>query len=72
MGKNIDMATSPVFFGSALNNFGVKELLDTFIEIAPSPVPRETTNGTVKPDNKYFSGFVFKIHANIDPSIEIE
>ena len=58
---------APVFFGSALNNFGVKELLDTFIEIAPSPVPRETTKGFVNPDNKNFSGFVFKIHANIDP-----
>jgi peptide chain release factor 3 len=58
---------APVFFGSALNNFGVKELLDTFIEIAPSPVSRETTNGLIKPENKNFSGFVFKIHANIDP-----
>ncbi len=58
---------APVFFGSALNNFGVKELLDTFIEIAPSPVPRQTTNGMINPDNELFSGFVFKIHANIDP-----
>lgn len=62
-----DGSQAAVFFGSALNNFGVKELLDTFIEIAPSPVPRETTNGLVKPDSKNFSGFVFKIHANIDP-----
>jgi peptide chain release factor 3 len=58
---------APVFFGSALNNFGVKELLETFIEIAPSPVPRETTGGKVNPNDKNFSGFVFKIHANIDP-----
>ena len=62
-----DGSQAPVFFGSALNNFGVKELLDTFIEIAPSPVSRETTKGLVKPENKNFSGFVFKIHANIDP-----
>lgn len=59
--------TAPVFFGSALNNFGVKELLDTFIKIAPNPQARETTNGNVKPDNEEFSGFIFKIHANIDP-----
>lgn len=59
--------TAPVFFGSALNNFGVKELLDTFIKIAPSPVSRETTNGIVEPHHNNFSGFVFKIHANIDP-----
>lgn len=59
--------TAPVFFGSALNNFGVKELLDTFIKIAPSPLPRETTDGIVKPETSEFSGFIFKIHANIDP-----
>jgi len=58
---------APVFFGSALNNFGVKELLDTFIKIAPVPQSRETTNGIAKPDDNKFSGFVFKIHANIDP-----
>src|SRR5690606_33486030 len=58
---------APVFFGSALNNFGVKELLDTFIKIAPSPQSRETTNGILKPEEEKFSGFVFKIHANIDP-----
>jgi len=58
---------APVFFGSAINNFGVKELLDTFIEIAPSPTNREITNGTVKPVDKNFSGFVFKIHSNLDP-----
>jgi peptide chain release factor 3 len=58
---------APVFFGSALNNFGVKELLDTFIEIAPAPKERETTNGMAKPHDKHFSGFVFKIHSNLDP-----
>jgi peptide chain release factor 3 len=58
---------APVFFGSALNNFGVKELLDTFVEIAPPPIPRDTTKGMISPDDDKFSGFVFKIHANIDP-----
>jgi len=58
---------APVFFGSAVNNFGVKELLDTFIRIAPPPIPRETTLRVVRPDEQKFSGFVFKIHANMDP-----
>ena len=58
---------APVFFGSAVNNFGVKELLDTFIRIAPPPIPRETTVRIVEPDEKKFSGFIFKIHANMDP-----
>ncbi|HMP99923.1 MAG TPA: peptide chain release factor 3, partial [Cyclobacteriaceae bacterium] len=58
---------APVFFGSAVNNFGVKELLDTFIQIAPPPIPRETTIRIVKPNEGKFSGFVFKIHANMDP-----
>lgn len=58
---------APVFFGSAVNNFGIKELLDTFVEIAPSPLPRETTAGMVDAHEPKFSGFVFKIHANIDP-----
>lgn len=58
---------APVFFGSALNNFGVQELLDTFVQVAPSPRPRETTAGTVLPTDQKFSGFVFKIHANLDP-----
>lgn len=58
---------APVFFGSAVNNFGVKELLDTFIRIAPRPRDRETTERPVKPDEKKFTGFVFKIHANMDP-----
>ncbi len=58
---------APVFFGSAVNNFGVKELLDCFIQIAPQPIPRATDKRLVKPDEKDFSGFVFKIHANMDP-----
>jgi len=60
-------AVAPVFFGSAINNFGVKELLDTFVEIAPPPGPRETAERVVLPNEKGFSGFVFKIHANLDP-----
>lgn len=58
---------SPVFFGSAVNNFGVRELLDCFVEIAPPPLPRITEERLVKPNEDSFSGFVFKIHANIDP-----
>jgi peptide chain release factor 3 len=58
---------APVFFGSAINNFGVKELLDTFIDIAPTPQERETDNRIVKPEEDKFSGFIFKIHANLDP-----
>ena len=57
----------PVFFGSALNNFGVQELLDAFIEIAPPPLAKKSEERLVKPDEKDFSGFVFKIHANMDP-----
>lgn len=58
---------SPVFFGSAVNNFGVKELLDCFIRIAPPPLPRPTEEREVRPTEEKFAGFVFKIHANIDP-----
>lgn len=59
---------SPVFFGSAVNNFGVRELLDCFVEIAPEPLPRETEERPVNPSEDQFSGFVFKIHANMDPN----
>lgn len=59
---------TPVFFGSAINNFGVRELLDTFVEIAPAPLPRPTTTRVVSPDEEAFSGFVFKIQANMDPA----
>jgi len=57
----------PVFFGSALNNFGVQELLDCFIEIAPPPLSMSTDKRIIQPDETDFSGFVFKIHANMDP-----
>jgi peptide chain release factor 3 len=58
----------PVFYGSALNNFGVKELLDCFIRIAPKPVGRDTEERPVDPKEEQFTGFVFKIHANMDPN----
>jgi peptide chain release factor 3 len=58
---------APVFFGSAVNNFGVQELLDTFCEISPSPRGRESDKRMVEPTDANFSGFVFKIHANLDP-----
>lgn len=58
---------APVFFGSAMNNFGVKELLDAFCRISPSPRGRETDVRMVEPSDPKFSGFVFKIHANLDP-----
>ena len=57
----------PVFFGSALNNFGVRELLDCFIEIAPSPRPKKAEERSVDSGEKEMTGFVFKIHANMDP-----
>ena len=59
---------APVFFGSALNNFGVKELLDCFVRIAPSPQPTQAEERTVKPEENKFTGFIFKITANIDPN----
>jgi len=58
---------APVFFGSAINNFGVKEMLDTFIRIAPIPRSRETTQRVVDVQEDKMSGFIFKIHANLDP-----
>ncbi|MDO6801906.1 peptide chain release factor 3 [Wenyingzhuangia sp. 1_MG-2023] len=57
----------PVFFGSALNNFGVKELLDCFIEIAPTPQPKKAEERLVDSKEEKLTGFVFKIHANMDP-----
>lgn len=59
---------APVFFGSALNTFGVKELLDCFVKIAPSPKPVNAEERVVEPEEEKFSGFVFKIHANMDPN----
>ncbi|MCC7302050.1 MAG: peptide chain release factor 3 [Bacteroidia bacterium] len=58
---------SPVFFGSAVNNFGVRELLDCFIQVAPPPRGRETAERKIAPEEKKLTGFVFKIHANLDP-----
>ena len=58
---------APVFFGSAVNNFGIRELLDCFIQIAPPPVSRETEERVVDPLEDQFSGFIFKVHANMDP-----
>lgn len=64
----LDGKLQPVFFGSALNSFGVRELLDCFVEIAPKPRPKESEERLVKPDEEKFTGFVFKIHANMDPN----
>jgi len=58
---------APLFFGSALNNFGVRDILNCFIELAPSPGPVQTETRIVRPEEDKFSGFVFKIHANMDP-----
>jgi peptide chain release factor 3 len=58
---------TPVFFGSAINNFGVQSLLDAVVELSPSPLPRNTASREVAPGDPKFSGFVFKIQANMDP-----
>ncbi len=58
---------SPVFFGSALTNFGVEPFLEWFLRYAPAPGPRTTSRGEVRPDREDFTGFVFKIQANMDP-----
>ncbi|MBY0425232.1 MAG: peptide chain release factor 3, partial [Cytophagales bacterium] len=58
---------APVFFGSAVNSFGIKELLETFIELSPLPIGRQTNERYVEPSESKFSGFIFKIHANLDP-----
>ncbi|MBR3717636.1 MAG: peptide chain release factor 3, partial [Bacteroidaceae bacterium] len=64
----LDGQLAPVFFGSALNNFGVQELLDCFVEIAPCPRPVQAVERSVQPDEQKFTGFIFKITANIDPN----
>lgn len=64
----LDGRLAPVFFGSALNNFGVQELLDCFVKIAPSPRPTQAVERMVDPEDSRFTGFVFKITANIDPN----
>ena len=58
---------TPVFFGSAVNNFGVQLLLDAFLELAPSPRPRSAAGRVIPPHGSGFSGFIFKIQANMDP-----
>ena len=58
---------SPVFFGSAINTFGIQELLQCFLDIAPSPLPKESEERIVDPFEDKFTGFIFKIHANMDP-----
>lgn len=63
----LDGNLQPVFFGSALNNFGVRELLDCFVAIAPTPRAKDSDTRKVEPNEKEFTGFVFKIHANMDP-----
>lgn len=63
-----DATINPVFFGSALHNFGVRELLDCFVDISPVPRPRAAEQRVVDPEEEKFSGFVFKIHANMDPN----
>ncbi|WP_059049412.1 peptide chain release factor 3 [Paenibacillus senegalimassiliensis] len=59
---------TPVFFGSAVNNFGVQTFLDNFLELAPKPEPRHSIQGTVEPTNEKFTGYVFKIQANMNPA----
>ncbi len=63
----LDGSQSPVFFGSALTNFGVEPFLREFLELAPAPAPRDSSLGTVEPASDEFTGFVFKIQANMDP-----
>ncbi|MBQ7264513.1 MAG: peptide chain release factor 3 [Firmicutes bacterium] len=59
---------SPVFFGTALGDFGVTEFLEHFLELSPSPGPRKTLDGFVEPTDPFFSGFIFKIQANMNPA----
>ena len=62
-----DGKLTPVYFGTALRNFGVMEMLDDFVEYAPVPLPRETDIGIINSIDEEFSGFIFKIQANMDP-----
>ncbi|MBW5447178.1 peptide chain release factor 3 [Cohnella sp. CFH 77786] len=59
---------TPVFFGSAVNNFGVQTFLENFLQLAPAPTPRKSTDGAVAPENEKFSGYIFKIQANMNPA----
>ena len=64
----LDGDLTPVFFGSALNNFGVEPFLEQFIDLCPPPGPREARNVTVRPSDDRFSAFIFKVQANMDAS----
>jgi peptide chain release factor 3 len=66
-GAYLSGSLQPVFFGSALNNFGVRELLDCFVDIAPPPRPKKAEERVVEAEEPKMTGFVFKIHANMDP-----
>src|SRR5690606_23716522 len=66
--KYLSGEQTPVFSGSAINNFGIIELLDAFAEFAPAPKPRKAEQREVEPTEEKFTGFVFKIQANMDPS----
>jgi peptide chain release factor 3 len=66
-GRYLKGELTPVFFGSAINNFGVRELLDSFVQHAPAPRPRQAVSRAVSPEEEPFTGFVFKIQANMDP-----
>lgn len=68
LGEYLKGNQTPVFFGSAINNFGVQEMLDAFVEIAPGPRSAPTTTREVSPYEEAFTGFVFKIQANMDPA----
>ncbi len=68
IGHYLKGSQTPVFFGSAINNFGVKELLDAFVELAPAPQPRAAIERVVSPYEEPFTGFAFKIQANMDPA----
>jgi len=59
---------TPVFFGSAINNFGVQTFLENFLKLAPKPILRNSTQGSVEPTEERFSGYVFKIQANMNPA----
>jgi len=68
LGEFLSGKQTPVFFGSAINNFGVREILNALVEWAPAPLPRDATVRAVNPDEPAFTGFVFKIQANMDPA----
>jgi peptide chain release factor 3 len=68
LGAYLKGSQTPVFFGSAINNFGVRELLDAFVDMAPAPQPRPAKTRVVSPEENTFSGFAFKIQANMDPA----